>query len=119
METYDNTWYAARYDNFRVGSEADLFELQSLGEYTWTNINGDQLRVNEHMKFTTYDRDNDQWTDGNCANVIRSGGWWYTRFCGWCNLNAKYFPNEVYESKAIHWYAWNTLKKVQMLIRPI
>ncbi|ALC43036.1 maker637 [Drosophila busckii] len=77
MEKFNTEWFAARYDNFRVGSEADLFELQTLGNYTWTNIDNDKMRYQEHMKFTTYDQDNDKWMDGNCAKDVRSGGWWY------------------------------------------
>ena len=44
--------------------------------------------------FTTYDRDNDPWTDSryrdNCA--VRNGGgfWWslYQGYCGSCDVNA-------------------------------
>jgi len=46
------------------------------------------------MMFTTYDRDNDPWTDSryrdNCA--VRNGGgfWWslYQGYCGSCDVNA-------------------------------
>ncbi|KAH8399676.1 hypothetical protein KR215_001913 [Drosophila sulfurigaster] len=39
----------------------------------------DDMRFNENMKFTTFDRDNDENYDGNCAVEFESG-WWY-HFC--------------------------------------
>lgn len=64
----------ARYDNFSISDEVGKYELLSLG-----NIQGDvadDLRWHEKMKFTTFDNDNDNWAEGNCANH-RHGGWWY------------------------------------------
>ncbi|ALC43031.1 maker636 [Drosophila busckii] len=118
MEKFNTEWFAARYDNFRVGSEADLFELQTLGNYTWTNIANDKMRYQEHMKFTTFDRDNDKWMYGNCAKDAKSGGWWYNN-CATCNLNGKYFQTAIDDGHSAHWLGWRSLKKIQMLIRPL
>ena len=47
------------------------------------------------MKFTTRDKDNDQWSGANCAvnprNVPNGGGWWYNR-CAFM------FPNNQYDN---------------------
>lgn len=68
----------ARYSHFVVGSEAESFDLKSLGAYSGNA--GDGMRVNEKQKFSTYDRDNDQITTISCS-VDAGGGWWYTD-CG-------------------------------------
>ncbi|ALC43020.1 maker635 [Drosophila busckii] len=82
VEYFGGLWLGARYDNFRVGNEADQFKLQSLGEYHWTKVNNDKMRYHEHMKFTTYDRDNDLWYE-NCATDQETGGWWYNKCAYW------------------------------------
>ncbi|ALC43035.1 maker638 [Drosophila busckii] len=82
MELQNSSIYA-RYDSFQVGSEQDLFELQSLGAYTGTDIN-DQMRYQEHGKFSTFDRDNDKLPEKNCATDFHYGGWWYEGCASWC-----------------------------------
>ncbi|ALC42885.1 maker631, partial [Drosophila busckii] len=118
MQKFNDEWYFVHYDNFRVGSEDDLFELQSVGKYTGTHEDDDYFGYSKNVKFTTYDRDNDDWDTGNCAKDEMSGGWWYTS-CAACNLNGKYFPIETEDEKSIHWRNRTSLKRVQMLIRPI
>jgi len=43
------------------------------------------------MKFSTKDRDNDKWPQGNCAQRFM-GGWWYKRGQS-SNLNGLYLQN--------------------------
>lgn len=67
----------ARYDNFLIGNEQEEYKLKSLGTYTGNA--GDSLSYNLHDSFTTYDRDNDRWPQGNCAKYYLSG-WWYNLY---------------------------------------
>ncbi|ALC39654.1 maker512 [Drosophila busckii] len=96
MQKFNDDWYYARYDNFRVGSEDDLFELQSLGSYDGTYKDRNLLRYSEHVKFTTHDRNN-VLSVNNCAKDQMYGGWWYYH-CALGNLNGKYFHTEACSS---------------------
>ena len=41
---------------------------------------GDALKYYESRKFSTVDRDNDEWLDGSCAEKYKAG-WWYNAKC--------------------------------------
>lgn len=66
------------------------------------NVNG--------MMFTTLDKDNDLYNDGNCAALIK-GAWWFNN-CAFSNLNGLYTDSN---------FAWgyhvSKLTKTLMLIR--
>ena len=77
------SWYYAEYSSFFVYGESRNYELHVSG-YSG-NTGGDAFSGHNGMMFTTYDRDNDQWT-GNCA-VLYGGGFWY-KDCASCRVNA-------------------------------
>ena len=84
--------YNARYNDFRVGSEATDYTLtiasfdssaSNLGDSmitrsSYTNLNG--------MKFSTKDRDNDKRTYHCSTEWFGHGGWWLNE-CGYSNPN--------------------------------
>jgi hypothetical protein len=71
------------------------------------------------MKFSTYDRDNDQWSS-NCA-VDSQGAWWY-KTCQYSNLNGRYLKAGERSDKGMNWSHWKndrrSMKKSEMKIRP-
>ena len=88
LQARDNlSWYYAEYSSFNVYGESRDYELHVSG-YSG-NAGGDALSHHNGMMFTTYDRDNDPWTDSrynnNCA-VRLGGGFWY-KSCGSCRVN--------------------------------
>ncbi|XP_014101428.1 fibrinogen C domain-containing protein 1 [Bactrocera oleae] len=115
MENSGGEKYYAKYSAFVVGSEADGFVLKTVGDYKGNA--GDYFQNHEGSKFSTYDRDNDQKDDDNCAKKWR-GGWWYN-CCYWSNLNGDYTKGN--SGQGIVWIGISrdeSLKFVQMMIRP-
>ncbi|XP_023303417.2 fibrinogen-like protein 1 [Lucilia cuprina] len=109
----------AKYDNFIVGSEADLYELKDLGSYVGSA--GDALSEQVGKKFTTLDRDNDGSKLHNCAKLWHSA-WWFG-YCHQSHLNGPYLEKSVSEKgeKGIVWDLWHgmnySLKFVLMMVR--
>ncbi|XP_034475331.1 tenascin-R-like [Drosophila innubila] len=70
------------------------------------------------MKFTTFDRDNDQYSK-NCAEQF-TGAWWY-KDCNLSNLAGKYRDNN--HGKGVNWKHFRgheyALKTAVMMIRPL
>ena len=90
--------YHSRYNDFRVGDESTDYTL-TVGMYDpnngYTSPIGDSLTPagdpNVHAnasKFSTLDRDNDQYAGGNCA-VNYQSGWWFKN-CTASNVNGVY-----------------------------
>ena len=82
-------------------------------------IQGDSLAVQNGMKFTTKDQDNDTWGK-NCA-VEHKGAWWFVA-CMHSDLNGPYHKSAVKSANVVGWYKfgneWISLKSARMMIRP-
>ena len=113
MEAFNGDKVYYTYDGFGVSSEDDGYRLRasSVRDSAW---NGLEENVGE--KFSTQDRDQDQWTNGSCAQLHR-GGWWFWK-CGGSNLNGQYHrDSDPGPRKGIWWFFWS-VKKAEMKIRP-
>ena len=76
------------------------------------NLNG--------MKFTSRDRDNDNYSSTNCAKI--HGGWWYNT-CFRAALNGPYRKTDNFPAwRGVIWYTWlghsKSLREVVLKIRP-
>lgn len=115
----------ASYDYFRVESEQLQYKLTIEG---YSGTAGDAMSTyHNNMKFSTIDRDNDEW-HLNCAKKDQSG-WWY-RACGFASLNGLYILNGTIDMapdglvKGIIWYNWKrnfgySMKKTEIKIKPL
>ncbi|XP_055628706.1 microfibril-associated glycoprotein 4-like [Toxorhynchites rutilus septentrionalis] len=88
----------ARYNLFEISSEEEGYAIKQLGAFSGNA--GDALGYHKGMKFSTYDRDNDEFTT-NCAKKYR-GAWWY-KSCYKSNLNGRYVSGRNDQSMC-----WNT-----------
>ncbi|XP_061392327.1 microfibril-associated glycoprotein 4-like [Musca vetustissima] len=99
----------ALYDGFRIGNEAEQYEMKVLGKYRGTA--GDSLEYHKGRKFSTFDEENDI-DITNCAQSA-NGAWWF----GACYFSHLFGP---YRS-GIHWWHWKnayySFKNAEMLIR--
>ncbi|KFB38513.1 AGAP011225-PA-like protein [Anopheles sinensis] len=117
MKDFHGNYRYARYSQFEVGSESELYELTKLAPGSGTA--GDAMGYNKNEKFSTYDRDND--TDsGNCAKILH-GAWWYWR-CSVSNLNGRY-KNSTNDDSAMVFFNrkldWRSMSYTRMMIRDI
>jgi len=82
----DSKWYYVEYATFIVGDESSGYVL-SVGGYSGNK--GDSLTFVNGIKFSTKDRDNDNWAN-NCAadaHEGNGGGFWYN-VCSNCFINS-------------------------------
>ena len=105
------------YNSFSVGAANTQYQLSISG---FTGLNTDPFDSLNGMKFTTKDRDNDQYSNGNCAiNYYGNyaGGWWYNH----CSLIQPNHHMHTLEDKfSIHLNGeWHFLPYIEMKIRPI
>ena len=118
--TFDNgTKSFMHYNHFSVGPATDNYRLSISGftgitpidPFTTYNINGQQ--------FSSYDRDNDQWSGRNCADDghgDESGGWWHAQ-CNYINLNYNYNRTGSWGFMYLG-DGWYDPKFIEMKIRP-
>ena len=119
-----NTSFAI-YDQFSVGDENNDYTL-SVSGYQSSSTAGDALTpqngYHNGQKFSTPDRDNDVWEEGNSA-VVNHGPWWYRQ--GYYSLlTGKYYTSGPQTSlpHGIIWHSWKgwhySLRVAEMKIRP-
>ncbi|KAI8747802.1 BgiBFREP4 [Biomphalaria glabrata] len=82
---YENKKYFAHYSDFKLLDENNNYKL-IIGSYSGTAGNNMRRHVNKF--FTTFDKDNDDSPNDNCA-IIRRGAWWYQN-CADVNLNGNW-----------------------------
>ncbi|XP_062608617.1 fibroleukin-like, partial [Saccostrea cucullata] len=77
----DGTGLYELYEKFAISNETENYKLFLAGPARGTL--GDSMLTTAYsnfrlsgMYFTTYDRDNDRYSDGNCATKHK-GGWWF------------------------------------------
>ncbi|XP_016981120.1 fibrinogen C domain-containing protein 1-like [Drosophila rhopaloa] len=108
----------AHYDDFKIGSEEEVYELKNLGKYSGEA--GDSLTYHKNKMFSSFDRDNDNWKEGNCASKF--GAWWHNN-CSFSSLNGKYLK-EGKGYGGINWGSWHnddwqiSLTFTEIMIRP-
>ena len=115
MIDYKGIHKYAIYSSIAVNNAANKYRLD-FGGYSGTA--GDGMRAcrssenNDGMPFSTPDRDNDNWTSGNCARGS-SAGWWYNQ-CLCVVLNRPYVTNGYING----WYTFSRfLKCSEMKLR--
>uniref|UniRef100_A0A3Q3WCI7 Fibrinogen beta chain n=1 Tax=Mola mola TaxID=94237 RepID=A0A3Q3WCI7_MOLML len=90
------------------------------------------MTIHNGMMFSTYDRDNDNWTPGDPSKQCSKedgGGWWYNR-CHSANPNGRYYIGGSYTKQMakhgtddgvvwMNWKgSWYSLKAISMKIKP-
>ena len=94
MTNHENETFIAKYNLFKVDSEATDYQLE-IGNYIASESNaGDSLKIHKNLKFSTYDHDKDINPNENCA-VKFHGAWWY-KHCHESNLNGRYYNDGDY-----------------------
>ena len=95
----------AKYSSFTVNNEVSGYRLHVAG-HSGTIPGGFKFTTHDRMKFTTYDRDNDQHQSSQCG-VDSQGGWWYKN-CNIVNLNGRYdrYEKEGSKNNVLRWYPY-------------
>ena len=94
MQSYENEGRSAGYSSFSVDDASSGYRLKVSG---YSGTAGDAMTIHDDLPFSTYDHDQDDSTDKNCAEVEK-GAWWFAD-CGETN------PNGVY-NESITWRPW-------------
>ncbi|KFB38440.1 hypothetical protein ZHAS_00005886 [Anopheles sinensis] len=105
------------YSVFEIGSQYEHFMLKKLD---LTRGELDSMYENKGKKFSTFDRDYDEWTDGSDAQYYH-GAWWYG-YSTSSNLNGHY-QNTAKSEGAMYWHYFKNdtrgLSYSRMMIRDI
>ncbi|XP_060079383.1 angiopoietin-related protein 7-like [Ylistrum balloti] len=108
----------AQYSTFKVEDETEDYRLTVSGFSG--NVTYDGMATHHGMKFSTFNRDNDQFAS-NCAELYK-GGWWYNH-CYDSNLNGGSYINSVNERSIPVWkwfyedIHYTPMMKTKMLLK--
>ena len=119
LEDFDGYTAHASYKDFSISSEGDGYRLRASN---YTGDAGDSLEENVNRPFSTYDRDQDGWSYGSCAERLQ-GAWWHWD-CTESNLNGRAVVRSWEDDlTGIVWWDWKgepeSLKRTVMKLRPI
>ncbi|XP_060572455.1 microfibril-associated glycoprotein 4-like [Ruditapes philippinarum] len=90
MENYEGKTEYAHYKVFTVHEAATTYKMNVDAFNYEGNIN-ELLSYHDNMKFSTYDRDNDDLPTTNCCTkYLDGGGWWYKNCYRLANVNGVY-----------------------------
>ena len=72
---WDNEEYNAYYDSFYVGDEDSKYQLSLSGyDEARSSLPDGFMHGGQHdAPFSTFDQDNDRWSEGNCAAQFSGG----------------------------------------------
>ncbi|XP_048748752.2 ficolin-2-like [Ostrea edulis] len=116
LESFEGDKAYALYSTFYVEDVNSNYRLHVSG---FSGTAGDSLAPHNGMEFSTYDNDNDNRTNENCA-LSWMGAWWYNG-CHLSNLNGMYVTAPVDYAGYMSWYSWKqkyvALKRALMMIR--
>ncbi|XP_019614165.1 PREDICTED: fibrinogen C domain-containing protein 1-like isoform X2 [Branchiostoma belcheri] len=122
LQDWEGNFAHAKYGAFSIGDESTDYTL-NIGGYSGDA--GDSMELNNGMKFSARDVENDGHSSRHCAQFL-SGGWWYNN-CGISVLNGPYYQPEDYHGSntgvGVDWYYWKlshyySLKATKMMVRP-
>ncbi|XP_062574808.1 fibroleukin-like [Saccostrea cucullata] len=109
MMTEDLEWNHVEY-NFTVVDSSTKYQLHIVCR---DSCDYDSLWLSDTALFCTFDEDNDNWKQRDCA-VDHRGGWWYSwdAYCTEGNLNGMYpdnLPNEKHGIFFFNWRDWRPM----------
>ncbi|XP_035663827.1 uncharacterized protein LOC118407459 [Branchiostoma floridae] len=118
---WNNESRYAEYSTFSVSGDSDGYRLHISG---YSGTAGNSMAHNNGRRFSTVDRDNDDWSSGHCSQGYGQVGWWFGLCSNSC-LNGRYLGNcgsSCPVGQGVMWYHWRgfsySLKSVSMKIRP-
>uniref|UniRef100_A0A096MI32 Fibrinogen C-terminal domain-containing protein n=2 Tax=Poecilia formosa TaxID=48698 RepID=A0A096MI32_POEFO len=121
MEDFEGNKKFAFYSSFKVDAECDGYMLHVSG-FNNKGGAGDSLAFQNEQKFSTFDKDQDKWSENSCARTYL-GAFWYNA-CHYANPNGVYRwgADKTYYAIGVEWYFFKgndySLKSISMKIRP-
>ena len=94
LENYDGKVDHAHYKVFKVHDTTISYKM-NVDAFGYAGTIKDLLSYHNNMKFSTYDRDNDESSE-NCAKTLNGGAWWYKSYYRLGNFNSLYGKREAH-----------------------
>ncbi|KAK7066199.1 microfibrillar-associated protein 4 [Halocaridina rubra] len=120
MEDWDGQKTWAQYNRFRVAGPEDSYRI-TIEQFEADSAAGDGMEIHNGMLFSTYDRDDDNNKDGNCAQLFGGGGGWWYNNCYHVLPTGRYRSSGGMEYGGVAWYPWrsvkHSLKAISLLLR--
>jgi len=136
---YRNFYVDGERNNYRLNQVSGFMNIKNSAGDAFRGAefidgfgNADNKESTDHqgMEFSTNDRDNDQYEEGNCGSQDRSG-WWFNR-CSACNLNGHFYKSGLVDKNSngfveyddgVLWQTWTHTKwesimKTKMWLAP-